>query len=81
MNDATSPRSDRGLFRLACHDEAYDRLDDAGETTGPPCPCLSVLGFSLDTTPAVMRELWGTPVVVRKAPGQPVASGLPTDRM
>jgi hypothetical protein len=67
------PDPDQRLFKFAWHDEADDRPDAPEDDDRPPAPPPLRDRVLRLYAPAAMRELWGTPVVVRNAPGKPVA--------
>jgi hypothetical protein len=71
------PAPDQASFRFAWHDEADDRPDgpeddDPAEADARPLvpPPLRDRVLRL-SAPAAMRDLWGTPVIVRNAPREP----------
>jgi hypothetical protein len=76
------PDPDQGLFSWVWHDEADDRPDAPGDDPAdederphatPPLRDRVLARYA----PAVIRELWGTPVVVRKAPARPSRPSTP----
>ena len=72
------PAPDQALFRFAWHDEADDRPDDLGDDLAdddqPPAPPPLRDRVLRLYAPVAMRELWGTPVVVRNALRKPAPS-------
>jgi hypothetical protein len=83
------PDPDQALFRFTWHDEADDRPDapedDDPADFGAIAPHRQNGAIAVQSpaplrdrvlrlyAPAVMRELWGTAVIVRNAPRKPVA--------
>jgi hypothetical protein len=69
------PDPDQALFRFAWHDEADDRPDgpddDLADDDRPPVPPPLRDRVLRLYAPAVMRELWGTPVVVIRGRDRP----------